>query len=190
MRSASIYILATALAVTLIWGVIRFGNRLSAPPALPDSWLGSIAKISPQCELPVEEKFPLTLSQSGESLGLRWDQSPYWELHGKMDREGKFRLAGRFKWRRQPNCRRIRMVWEGRIIGGEMLGKMLFTSEYCSICPEGIELTARPQTREEPGINEAPRSKAARYQSEILRSQFSSPSSPQKTAGYSAKENK
>ncbi|MBI2344242.1 MAG: hypothetical protein HYV02_07935 [Deltaproteobacteria bacterium] len=160
MKTMGIYLLVTVVAVAMIWGVIRYGHRLSAPPALPDQWMIAEASLTQECRLLRPRAYPLVVEQSGESLNVVWAGSPHWAFHGKIDRQGRFHLSGRLMQHAEPGCRRVRMTWEGIADQTTFAGTVRIVSPGCPLCPEGLHLTAtpvslEPEPREDQGNHHA-----------------------------------
>ncbi len=145
MKTHWIYLLVNGTAVLLIWGLIHYGNRLEAPPALPHHWTARGISLGTDCRLFPSPEYKLTLSQSGEKLSLVWNQSPFLELHGKMDRQGAFELSGTLTGRKREACKRAKVRWRGRADPTAMEGRLALLNDTCPLCPGGMELKATPR---------------------------------------------
>lgn len=160
MRAALAYILSTLLALLLIWGVLRLGNRLSASPALQKDWVASFTEIAPGCKIPLEPVFhtlQMRLDQSGESIVWK-ENDPHTHrqnesllhLQGKINRDGAFNLFGVLNDPQyEESCGAIDVSWRGQKIKETLRGQVKFISEQCVLCPEGTTWIASPKLHTE-----------------------------------------
>ncbi len=166
MRAALAYILSTVLALVLIWGVLRIGNRLSASPALQKDWVVSFTEVAPSCKIPLEQTLhtlQMRLDQSGESIVWKEDdphahrrEEPLLHLQGKINRDGSFDLSGTLNDPQyEESCGKIYLSWRGKKIKEVLRGQVKFISEQCALCPEGTTWVASPRLHSE-GVGVSP----------------------------------
>lgn len=145
MRRGLIYLLSIAIAVWIIHLVIRYGNGISAPVALPETWSYSVDPPSPNCPLFSSGHGNFQISQSGETLSIAFHEKDSFEMHGKLNREGFFRLAGKVPRGRFPNCSKGSLHWEGSAGRQGMKGELYVAGEDCQPCAARIMILGVPE---------------------------------------------
>lgn len=145
MRTSLLYILFTSIAVAMIYGIIRYGNTISAPAALPKAWRLEIEGASEACGVFPAREARLALSQSGETISVRLGLPAEVELHGKLGRDGAFRLAGKVPRRRVAGCVRGEMLWEGTATAQALEGWFSIGGPDCAVCPEPLRILGSPE---------------------------------------------
>lgn len=145
MRTSLLYILFTSIAVAMIYGIIRYGNTISAPVALPKAWRLEIEGATEACGVFPAREGRLTLSQSGETISVRLKLPAEVELHGKLDRHGVFRLDGKVPRAQIAGCPRGAMLWEGTATAQALDGRFSIGGEGCGICPEPLRIVGSPE---------------------------------------------
>ena len=144
MRTGLIYLLCIALAIGIIHLVIRYGNGLVAPTALPGAW-SFHATAAPACPLFPSEQGVFRLSQSGETLSVTFHQSESFELHGKVRRDGGFQLNGKIPRGRFAACIQGSLRWEGHADPKEMNGDFSIGGGDCAPCAGDIQVSGVPE---------------------------------------------
>jgi len=134
MRKGLIYLLSIAMAIGVIHLVIRYGNGISAPVALPETWSYTVDPPSPNCPLLSSGHGNFRISQSGETLSIAFHENDSFEMHGKLNREGYFRLAGKIPRGHFPTCPKGSLRWEGSAGRQGMNGELYVVGEGCQPC--------------------------------------------------------
>ena len=145
MRTSLLYVLFTSAAIALIYGIIQYGNRLVAPAALPRAWHLEVEGAEEDCAIFPSGEAKLALSQSGETISVTVHLPAEAELHGKLSREGAFRLTGQVPRGRLPDCRRGSLVWEGTATAQVMAGIFTLSGAECKICPSPLRIQGSPE---------------------------------------------
>src|SRR5262245_37861909 len=121
MRRTALYLLWITAAVGAIYGIIRYGSRLTAPAALPKAW--HYTAVQPEaCPRFAHGGGIMDLHQSGETISVVFRNVPDFELHGKVTSDGAFHLSGELARRQLSGCGRGKLHMEGNISPARMQG--------------------------------------------------------------------
>ena len=145
MRASLLYPVFLAAAIGLSYGIIQYGKRLVAPAALPKAWQLTAEGEAGNCPIFPSGKARLALSQSGETISVTFPPPMAAELHGKLGRDGIFRLAGQVPRGRLLDCRSGKLVWTGTATPQAMAGLLTLGGDACKICPASVRLQGNPE---------------------------------------------
>lgn len=145
MRASLLYPVFLAAAVGLSYGIIQYGKRLVAPAALPRAWQLTAEGAAGDCPIFPSGSTRLALSQSGETISVTLSPPVAAELHGKLGRDGNFRLAGQVPRGRLLDCRGGKLVWIGTATPQAIAGMLTLSGDACKTCPNPIRLQGNPE---------------------------------------------